>query len=362
MAEHSKIEWTDATWNPVRGCTKKSPACKFCYAETLAKRNPKVLGTWGPDGVRVVGSEDHWKLPIRWAKKHRNAVLRGDVEARPFRIFTVSLGDIFEDHPIVEQVRDRIWRETLPALEALRLPDGRPAAVLLLLTKRPEVMARWAEGRGWSDVFWAGCTVEDQKRADERIPHLLKVPAPVRFLSCEPLLGPVDLSRWFSFMQVERFKDDKGEGYCFIEQSEDYDRLEDAQAAADRYTGRLHWHDSVEWWEEDEGVWMTGPASIHWLIIGGESGPHARPMAPDWARSLIRQGVEAGVAVHFKQWGRFGPVGINIRANFSPWTRDAPEWDGRDWLVEDGTIMRSVGKKAAGRTIDGRTWDEVPNV
>lgn len=333
MAEHSKIEWTDATWNPVRGCEKISPACKFCYAETLAKRNPKVLGEWGPDGVRVVGSEDHWKLPLRWAKKHRNAVLRGDVEARPFRIFTASLGDIFEDHPVVERVRDRIWRETLPALEALRLPDGRPAAVLLLLTKRPEVMARWAAERGWSDVFWAGCTVEDQKRADERIPYLLKVPAPVRFLSLEPLLEPVDLSHVYMVG-----------GGCAI--------------SVNPLTGARNNGGGMR-------ALMGGPSAyprIHWLIIGGESGPHARPMHPDWARSLIRQGVEAGVAVHFKQWGRFGPVGINIRANFSPWTRDAPEWDGRDWLVEDGTIMRSVGKKAAGRTIDGRTWDGVPNV
>lgn len=344
MAEHSKIEWTDATWNPVRGCEKISPACKFCYAETLAKRNPKVLGTWGPDGVRVVGSEDHWKLPVRWAKKHRDAVLRGDVGARPFRIFTASLGDIFEDHPVVEQVRDRIWRETLPALEALRLPDGRPAAVLLLLTKRPEVMARFAAEHGWPSNAWAGTTVEDQRRAEERIPHLLKVPAPVRFLSCEPLLGPVDLT---AATEDEWVMGDHA-----------YWRRSLWGCTGCGGSGYRQADPFIVYCGDCEGQ-RTG---IHWLIIGGESGSHARPMHPEWARSLIRQGVAAGVAVHFKQWGRFGPVGINIRANFSPWTREAPEWDGRDWLLEDGTIMRSVGKKAAGRIIDSREWNEVPHV
>lgn len=321
MGSNSKIEWTDATWNPIRGCTKVSPACAHCYAETLAKRNPTVLGTWGPKGQRVIGSEDHWKRPVRWAKAHLKAVrarLRfGDPPSsvRPLRIFTASLGDVFEDHPIVEQVRDRIWKETIPALEALRLPDGRPAAVLLLLTKRPRIMAEWAAERGWSEVCWAGTTVEDQRRADERIPWLLRVSARVRFLSVEPMLSAVDLTD---------IRGDFGSVDCLREM------------------------DAGDWSGHGLSDWRQH--AISWVICGGESGPGARPMHPAWARKLRDQCVEAGVPFLFKQWGAWG-----WRA-----ARRPAQAGQRTHTFHDGETLHRVGKKAAGRLLDGRTWDEVP--
>lgn len=206
----------------------------------LSKRNPAVLGEWGLNGVRVVAAEKSWGDPVRWAKRHRARVLAGEVEARSLRIFTASLADVFEDHPVVEQVRARIWRETIPALSAIRLPDGRPAAVLLLLTKRAHIAAPWYAAHGCPDVVWPGVTVEDQQRADERIPMMLGLPR--LWLSMEPLLGPVVLT--------------------------------------DTYL-----------------------AALNWIIVGGESQAGARPMDLAWARSLRDQCQTAGVWFFVKQLG-----------------------------------------------------------
>lgn len=325
MARETAIEWADATWNPVRGCTEVSPGCAHCYAKANSFRNPAVLGEWGPNGTRVVGAADNWRLPVRWAKAHLRAVLRGEAEARPLRIFTASLADIFEDHPVVTMVRTQIWLDTIPALSALRLPDGRPAAVLLTLTKRANIAAAWFRNFGCPDVVWPGVTVEDQQRADERLPLVLGLPR--LWLSVEPLLGPVALA--------------------------------DAHLAA-----------------------------LDWIIVGGESGPGARPMHPNWARSLRDQCVAAGVPYFFKQWGEWAP-GEEVEANGTGWTGmyEASPADGGGvpvhfWpdallrktaialgrtlpdarhLSGDTSVMR-VGKKAAGRLLDGREWSEVPNV
>jgi protein gp37 len=246
MGENSKIEWTDHTFNPWEGCTKVSEGCKHCYAEALTKRFGRTQ--WGPTAQRRRTSDSNWRKPLAWNRKAQQ-------EGAPRRVFCASLADIFEDNP---QVYD--WR-----YDVYSLTEATPWLNWLLLTKRPEnvidmVPPVWAF-RQWPHNVWIGTSVENQAAADKRLPILTCIPAPVRFLSCEPLLGPVDLSPWLR--------------------------------------------------------------RISWVIAGGESGTQARPMGPDWARSLRDQCQAAGVPFLFKQWG------------------------GRN-------------KKAAGRELDGRTWDEIP--
>lgn len=328
MAESSNIEWTDATMNPWRGCTKVSAGCAHCYAETFSGRNPKVLGQWGPSGTRVIAAEAQWKEPLKWDRLAREGRLPDgspNPDGRRPRVFCASLADVFEGpetmpadawNVIDNHTRYRLWATIWLT----------PHLDWLLLTKRPENIVGpkhhiWAPGAVANAVshvlhmageaeakrfysapwpppnVWLGTSVENQTAADTRIPHLLAAPAAVRFLLCEPLLGPVGLH-------------DRG------------------------------------WLERaDDG---TG---IGWVIVGGESGPDARPMHPDWARSLRDQCVSAGVAFHFKQWGEFGPEQSKPVA-FTPVPLGVP-------MSEPAPMFR-VGKKAAGRLLDGRTWDEFP--
>lgn len=187
MGKETTISWTHSTFNPWRGCQKVSPGCAHCYAETLSKRNPKVLGVWGPDGTRVVASEAKWREPLAWDKAAREAGER-------HRVFCASLADVFEDRPELAAPRSRL----------LDLIRDTPSLDWLLLTKRPENIIRL-----WDDVaptgmeypapnVWLGVSVEDQARADERVPQILAIPAAVRFLSCEPLLGSVDLTKYLA--------------------------------------------------------------------------------------------------------------------------------------------------------------------
>lgn len=248
MSQASAIEWTDATWNPTTGCRKVSPGCDNCYAATLAKRlkamgNPRYQID-GPDGPGF-GLSLHWdKLtePLAWK--------------RPRRVFVNSMSDLF--HPSVP--RDFILKcfETMVAADAHQFQ---------ILTKRPTYMARVVP-EVWKHLglakppanIWLGTSVEDQKWADKRIPFLLKTPAAIRFLSCEPLLGPLDLRRWIQSQELAR-----------------------AEAPTT---------DAVD-----------GGRGVQWVIVGGESGPRCRPLELDWARSLQRQCSSAGVAFFFKQVG-----------------------------------------------------------
>lgn len=185
MAERSKIEWTYGTFNPWRGCTKVSPGCENCYAETLSRRNPATLGEWGPKGKRAIAAESYWRQPIRW-----NA--EAEKEGRRRRIFCASLADVFEDNTQVEEARKRLFR----------LIEETPWLDWLLLTKRPQNIHgmlpwEWEEGDRMPQNIWLGTSVENQKYADIRIPQLLEVrntyKVTVLFLSCEPLIGPVTL-------------------------------------------------------------------------------------------------------------------------------------------------------------------------
>lgn len=349
MAENSKIEWTHATFNAWRGCDKVSPGCDHCYAETLSGRNPAVLGIWGKDGTRPVAAESYWRQPEKW---NRQAEAAGERR----RVFCLSLGDVFENRPDLRA----------PRLRLFDLIRRTPHLDWLLLTKRPKnikplIHGAWEWGRttypadptphisretwedgGLGDWFtewmsgapphnvWLGTSVEDQVRARERVPALLSVPAAVRFLSMEPLLGPVDLRN------VEL-------------------RRNESPGEPDR--------DFALFDTLSDGI---GDARVDWVIVGGESGPGARPMHPDWARSLRDQCNEAGVAFFFKQWGEWqeyeprpgGDLGGDLRRGVVEHVCADRESDGH--FRRGDTYMRRVGKHASGRLLDGRTWDEVP--
>lgn len=318
MSDHTAIEWCDATFNPWRGCTKVSEGCKFCYADTMSHRNPLTLGVWGPKGTRVIAGESYWKQPEKWAEEARQFEAFARLENLPYerpRVFCASLADVFEGP---ETMPDSAWETVeLARLRLWALIEATPTLDWLLLTKRPDnwnkvglgIDGHGLDSGGFPANVWIGTSVEDQKTADQRIPHLLEIPAVVRFLSCEPLLGPVTL---------------------------------------------------------EEGV--LSPFDISWVIAGGESGPNARPMHPDWAKSLRDQCQAAGVPFFFKQWGEWtvsdpfdtdDPMTHQLRP--ASYLERFNQTDlKRGWGPFQ--IKSKVGKKRAGRLIDGRTWDEFPVV
>ena len=268
MAETS-IEWADYTHNPWIGCEKISAGCKNCYAsvDTYARVSAsRGLPLWGPGASRYRTSKANWAKPLAWtrkARKRRHAIEEANGIAQRPRVFCASLADVFEGRADLDPWRADLWR----LIEECDELDW------LLLTKRPEnvrglVPPAWlsreyrmaqairaveAAPVGWPSHVWLGTSVENQEQADARIPHLLAVPAPVRFLSLEPLLGPVELTPYLI---------------------DDLARM-----------GR------------------APRVEIDWLIVGGESGPGARPCDVAWIRDLVRQGREADVAVFCKQLG-----------------------------------------------------------
>lgn len=259
MGERSPIEWTDHTFNPWIGCQKVGSGCDFCYAESWDERWGG--GHWGAHARRRLTSEANWRQPLKWNRIAEKAEKRA-------RVFCCSLADVF-DNQAPDGARDRLWaliRET-PWLE------------WQLLTKRvgniPDMLpSDW--GDGYPNVGLM-ITVVNQEEADRDIPKLIAVKCKWRGLSCEPLLGPIDL----------------------------------------------------QWPDRNSPDWNWRGTALNWVIVGGESGPNARPMHPDWARLIRDHCVAAGVPFFFKQWG---------------------EWAG-------GTRL---GKKRAGRLLDGRIWDEMP--
>jgi len=246
----SKIEWTDYTFNPWWGCARVSPACRSCYADTLATRYGHDQ-LWRRKGPRRMMSDTHWKQPLKW---NRDA----ERDGTPKRVFCASMADVFEDHPDVVEPRKRLWD----------LIENTPWLHWQLLTKRPEsvaAMAPWVTD--WPENVWLGTSVENQRWAETRIPHLLAAPARTRFLSCEPLLGPVDLSRWLGVEYGEVIDDWIPEMFAAL-------------------NGRV------------------GPAGgLHWIICGGESGAKPRTTELDWVRTLLGQCEAAGVPAFMKQLG-----------------------------------------------------------
>lgn len=285
MAENSKIEWCHHTFNPWVGCTRISPACDHCYAESWAKRtgSPEL---WQGDRRRTASG--NWKQPVKW-----NALAAA--AGRRDRVFCASLADVFDN-----QIPPP-WRTDL-----FRLITATPALDWMLLTKRPQNIGKMIEGfwsHGLPTNVWAGTTIEDRARL-VNADHLRRVPAAIRFLSIEPLL------------------EDLGE---------------------------------------------LNLAGIHLVIVGGESGPGARPMHPAWVRSIRDQCAAAGVAFLFKQWGEYGPCELHPvgTATCSVVAMDGRHLTGRDAVVgapEDANaeIISRFGKKLAGRILDGRIHDGMP--
>ncbi len=314
MGENTRIQWTNHTFNPWRGCQKVSKGCANCYADAQAKRNPGTLGIWGPEGSRVVASESMWKEPLKWnaaVMKDRCSISyphqphdwckgnpKGEQLQRP-RVFCASMADVFEDwNGPMHDARGGTWstasaghwwnyqHETTDddwGVRDLTMDDVRrrlfnliqqtPNLDWLLLTKRPENILKMWPAIGWPDAgvpgtlgrrlhfdnVWIGTSVEDQETADARIPHLLKVPAKVRFLSMEPLLHGVDIRKY------------------------------------------LTWQIDVD--PEASGKFIRELTGINWAIIGGESGSNARPFHIDWCRSIVKQCQAANVPVFVKQMG-----------------------------------------------------------
>ena len=236
MGENSKIAWCDHTFNPWIGCTKVSDGCKYCYAEEMMdKRYGKVK--WGVTGTRIRTSEANWKLPLRWNRKAEKEGVR-------YRVFCGSLCDVLEEKDDQSEMDD--WRcDLFDMIEATRYLDW------LLLTKRPENIVRLSRKRGGLPIStMIGVSVENQEQAEKRIPIITKIPN-TKFLSIEPLLGPMDL--------------------------------------------RIKLGKSV----------LSPLYLIDWVIVGGESGPNARPMQVEWAMDIRRQCKDAGVPFFMKQLGGY---------------------------------------------------------
>lgn len=351
MSENTKIEWADHTFNPWEGCQKVGPGCDNCYAET---RNARFAGgvavNWGPSAPRRRTSESNWKLPLKWNKQ-------AAAEGRRFRVFCSSLADVFDNAVPVQ------WR-----IELMRLIVDTPHLDWLLLTKRIGNAAEMLDtafravhaGReGWADNVlpnvWIGATVVNQAEADRDVRKLLATPASVRFLSIEPMLGPINLKE----IAIS------GSGH------HEFDPIIIA--------------DVLRPW--------VNRSRIDWVICGGESGPNARPMHPQWARNLRDQCAAAGVPFMHKQWGEWKPISEMTGNESDTLYRSArlamPHEDqgnindlygrvckvdtdgigfggarGRDaFFMVDGECgyqTFKVGKKAAGRLLDGVTHDGIP--
>jgi protein gp37 len=313
----TSIEWTDASWNPIVGCTEISPGCANCYAARLAatrlRNTPQYKGLatihnpgearWTGE-VRNIFGLDHKVLeePLHWRK--------------PRRIFVCDMGDLFHEDVQDEWLHSVFW--TILSC---------PRHTFQILTKRADRMKEFmtkyytAKESGLPKPLpnvWLGVSVENQHFADERIPLLLATPAAVRWISAEPLLGPVDLD------------------------SERRDGLHALGCGV------------------PDHKCLPMCRGIDWVVCGGESGPGhagacgntgARPMHPDWARSLRDQCQAAGVPFFFKQWGEWGP----------PFGEGPMEHIGPQFMkTESGDWLTKIGKKKAGRLLDGRTWDEFP--
>ncbi|MBB6053324.1 DUF5131 family protein [Armatimonas rosea] len=340
MAKDSKIEWTHHTFNPWRGCTKVSEGCKHCYAETLSKRNPKVLGIWGPQGTRVMASESMWREPLKWNEEARAAGER-------HRVFCASLADVFEGPETCSEEAYQVVREAREKL--FRLIEATPDLDWLLLTKRPENMMKfcpWPWANLWPRNVWAGTSVENQSAADKRIPELLNVPAKYRFLSCEPLLGRLDILPAIG-------------AWCSCGWRQVSPRQIDRSLAT-------HLDSNNPCPRCGESVSLS-PRGIHWVIAGGESGSDARPMHPDWARSLRDQCQSAGVSFFFKQHGEYRQAEGDEGRLPEGWPSVPYRGLPTHCFCEPGpdtldTLVIRVGKKNAGRLLDGRTWDELPTV
>lgn len=284
VADRSAIEWTEATWNPTRGCTKVSEGCEHCYAESFAERWRGLPGHPYEQGFDPRVAPAMLLMPLRWR--------------RPRLVFVNSMSDLFHDainDDYIAQVFAVMGAAPQHTFQVLTKRHARMRSLVNQQRFRKLVMSHLHDPRlgavsprasQWPfPNVWLGVSVENQHWADIRVPALIATPAAVRFLSCEPLLGPVHVESYL--------------------------------------------------------------ANLHWVIAGGESGPGARPMHPDWARSLRDQCAAANVAYFFKQWGAWVPS-----------HEDAPHAAAKE--LDGGVRVVRLSKHRAGRQLDGRTWDLMP--
>lgn len=278
MGENTKIEWAHHTFNPWYGCQKVGHGCDHCYAEGWAKRSGLVQ--WGPGTERRRSSAANWRKPLAWNTAAERLGIR-------YRVFCASLADVFDNAVPAD------WRRDLFDLIART-----PRLDWLLVTKRVGNVGNMLPVPfDFDHIYpnvWIGISVVNQEEADRDIPKLLDVPARVRFLSMEPLLGPVDLSDHLACL-----------------------------------------------------CGMCGGEHLDWVIVGGESGPGARPMQPDWVRSIRDQCDAMSVPFLFKQWGEWAPNWLNDNAGVKV--------PGSEWIDK-------MGKKSAGRLLDGVQHDGYPGL
>lgn len=331
MGATTEIQWTNATFNPWWGCAKISPGCDNCYAEEIARRfHPNC---WGANGARRVFEEKHFREPLGWNRKAEAAGV-------PLKVFCGSMCDVFEKHEVADEYRPELFT----------LIHKTPWIIWQLLTKRVGNVARmvppsWMNGH-WPRNAWIGATVVNQEEADRDCPKLLQLPAAVRFLSCEPLLGPVDLRHLLRYKNPELNID----ALC---------------GWSTRGQLAMNPH------ECSIGVCTSQDLRrIDWVITGGESGPGARPMHPQWARDLRDQCAAAGVAFFFKQWGEWAPCVIEDNADGNGPCVYFDDDELQDRCIDrsrfsghtfpDGQEMARAGKKASGRLLDGSEHNEFP--
>ncbi|MBN8187568.1 phage Gp37/Gp68 family protein [Salipiger thiooxidans] len=325
----SKIEWTEATWNPIAGCSVVSPGCTNCYAMRQAHRlasNPATPHYAGTTQMSRGGPVWTGKIGVA-PDKALTAPLR---RRKPTTYFVNSMSDLFHE-AVPDEVIDRVFavmalcsqhrfqiltkrpdrmRGYVSSLHAMAVTEGRVEKAAEDMIEAMGYDGGGASSRVFEAVHdglmnvWLGVSVEDQRRADERIPHLQAMPAAVRFLSCEPLVGPVNLEHFLS--------------------------------------------------------------GIDWVIVGGESGPGARPMHPDWARTVRDQCNAAGVPFFFKQWGAWKPTRAATPSDLVDARRalilspDGRQSSGLMPCPPDAWVVENIGKRTAGRVLDGRLWSEVP--
>lgn len=384
MSDYTGIEWSDATWNPVTGCTRVSEGCRNCYAERLAATRLAHLPAYDgvarmtPEGPRWTGlvrfDTDRLAIPLRWRK--------------PRRVFVNSMSDLFHE---------ALTNEEIAAVFGVMAAC--PQHVFQILTKRPARMLEWfgwvesmSRDRAWPwcrvcmlryispshDSYgpqtrtpwplpnvWLGVSAEDQATADDRIPILLQTPAAVRWVSAEPLLGPIDVRPWVGG-RTSMHMSASVEGALANRNFRgllDGDGRELSEAEAEAQLRALQQHgvrliaaNGCDDFDPETGCRGHSRPQLDWIVVGGESGPGARPMHPDWPRSIRDQCQSAGAAFLFKQWGEAAPF-CALPPDIQHQLQAPSELTGEPF--EPATLYR-VGKHAAGRMLDGRTWDEYP--
>lgn len=301
----SKIEWTDKTLNVNSGCAKISQGCKNCYAEREFPRlsaNPKTA-YFGRKFNDVMCHPEQFKKPYKWKK--------------PCKIFLNSMSDLFHDD-IPDEHIDRVF-EMIQAC---------PQHIFQILTKRPERMRDYSISNPFPKNVWAGVSIENQETAEERIPLLLDADVKVRWVSIEPLLGKIDLTSL-------HYKEGYGCSPC-------------EGCEADVYINALSGYSYCKG-DCDHPVW----SGLDWAVVGGETGKNARPMHPDWVRSIRDQCKEANVPFMFKQWGTYAPISTTDNKQILPFGT---------YNTETLFGFKKCSKKIAGRLLDGKLHDEYPKV